>query len=87
MNQDKPLMQHIKQYWVIYAFFVQFIVSYTTINSRILAHDEKFGVQDKRLDILDNKVANVDVALTEIKTSLAEIKTSIKYIEINQRNK
>lgn len=74
MKDDSNLIGHLKQYWFVYAFAVQFVINYSFVNTTLSAHA-------KRLDILEIKVEKADLNLTEIKTTLAEIKTSIKYIE------
>ena len=74
MISDNNLIGHLKQYWFMYAFAVQFIINYNFVNTTLQAHS-------KRLDILEIKVEKADLNLTEIKTTLAEIKTSIRYIE------
>jgi chaperonin cofactor prefoldin len=74
IESTNSLLEHLKQFWFIYAFVGQFIVNYSFINNTLAQHT-------KRLDILEIKVERTDLNLAEIKTTLAEIKTSIKYIE------
>lgn len=72
--KTNDLAKHIKSYWLIYAFCVQLVMSYTIAEASISDHERRIGV-------LESSEVTRGVVLAEINSRLASIETAIKFIE------
>ena len=70
---NRNIMKHIKENWIIYAFVVQLITTFVLNSADHVAFE-------KRLITLEQKQDTEEVTLTEIKSRLASIDTSLKFL-------
>lgn len=79
--KDQKAVDFVKEYWIILAFVIQLIVSYTTMQQRTTALNEQQVALANRVEKLEK--ANVDNALvvSSINARLASIDTSIIFIK------
>ena len=73
-QKERGIVNHIKEYWIIYAFAGQLIMNYTVTNQTLKDHT-------KRIEKLETKAESTDIVVTEIRTKLSSIETSILYIK------
>jgi len=75
------LIKHTKEYWIIYAFLVQLIISYTVINESIKDNTRDIGVLTLRVERLEvNEDANA-LVVSQINSRLSSIDTAILFIK------
>ena len=72
--KDKGIIQHLKEYWLIYGFVAQLIINYTATSQTLADHN-------RRLIELEKKQESEELIITEIRTKLASIETSLIYIK------
>lgn len=77
---DKHLWEHIKEYWLIYAFIGQLIVSYTLTTQSIESNKISIEANQARIVKLEQAQDSEAIVLSDIKSKLASIETSILFI-------
>lgn len=70
----KPLSNHLKEYWFLYAFCVQLTLTWGFINNSIKNHEARIEKLESNQQVLINNVS-------DIKADISSINTSLKFIE------
>ena len=72
--ENRNIFNHIKDYWILYAFIVQLVVNFTITGQTLEDHAE-------RIQTLEKKQESEEILLSEIRTKLSSIETSILFIK------
>ena len=72
--QDKSIIQHLKDNWILYLFVGNMIYSTAITGSRL-------ATAENRIDTLEAYQRQEQVTLTEIKTRLASIDTNLEFLK------
>jgi len=73
---DVNIFQHLRNYWVIYLFIVNMIITFTTTSTRLNALE----AQAAKNEITQDQQNQVEL---DIRTQLASINTNIEYLKRN----
>lgn len=79
-SEQQSVFGHLSKYWVIYAFVIQTVITWTLMGARITNLEIEQAKQQAKID-------KTDIVLLDIQTRLASIETSLKYIAEDRRNK
>jgi len=81
MNKESPendimIFKHIKNYWVLYLFVANIIVTFTTTSSRLSALEARASKIEEYRD-------EEQIVLVQMQKDIASINTSILFIKEN----
>lgn len=70
---DKNALKHLKDYWILYLFIANLIITFTTTSSRLVALEARASKNEQLHD-------NLDINILQIKTDIASINSSLKFL-------
>ena len=79
--KDQHLLKHIKDYWIIYAFLVQLVISYTVINQSITDNTRDIQSVVFRVERIEENEDGNALIIAQINSRLASIDTAILFIK------
>ena len=79
--EDQHLLKHIKDYWIIYAFLVQLVISYTVINQSIKYNARDIQTVSFRVERIEENEDGNALIIAQINSRLASIDTAILFIK------
>jgi len=78
---NQHLIKHVKEYWIIYAFLVQLIISYTVINQSIKDNTRDIEAVANRVERIEQNEDKSALIIAEINSRLSSIDTAILFIK------
>jgi uncharacterized coiled-coil protein SlyX len=71
-------MKSVKENWIVLAFIVSLIVTWTQFQSRINSLESRMTISESKLEQTMSIVQNINVSLAQIQTTLDFIKNQVK---------
>lgn len=75
---NKNILSHIKDNWIVYAFAVQLVISYTITNQTLQDHTQRIEALEKKQEAEEVILTEIRVQLSSIQATVLSIKESIK---------
>ena len=85
-KSDNNLIDHIKSNWLIYAFFVQIIVTWVTFNARLATAETNISELQSSYKEYQVSVLQINAKLSGLEAGVAGINANLEWLKAAHRN-